>query len=70
MSKQSQQELKNELNTNRQLEGEIFDKIWKDLYKMSCKAGFKHVEIGDKFIKATDEHGRFKIELNVKVSMI
>ena len=68
--KQSQQEIKNEHNIPRQMEQSVFEKMFKDLYSICCKAGFQHIEIGDKFIKATDEHGNFKIELNVKVSIL
>ena len=52
------------------MEQTVFDKMFKDLYSLCCKVGFQHIELGDRFMKITDEHEKFKIELNVKVSII
>jgi len=70
MLKQSKEEQKNELNIKRQLEQSVFEKMFKDLYSICCKAGFQHIEMGDKFMKVTDEHRNFKIELSVKVGIV
>jgi len=67
---QTIEEKKNELNIPRQMEQSVFERMFKDLYSICCKAGFQHIEMGDKFMKISDEHGNFKIELNVKVSII
>jgi len=70
MSKQSIQERKNELNTDRQMEQKLFDKVWKDVYTIFNKAGFHGVDIGDRFIKVSDTHGDFKIDIKVEVRKV
>lgn len=48
-------------------EQRIFEKLYKDLFKVITKAGFKHVEHGDKFIFASSEYKNKKVELKISI---
>lgn len=66
----TKEEIRNAANVGRQLEQKVFDKLWKNLNTMICKAGFIDVEHGDKFIKVSDTHGDYEIDIKVEVRKI
>ena len=48
-------------------EQKIFEKLYSDLFQVITKAGFKHVEHGDKFIFASSDYKNKKIELKILI---
>ena len=48
-------------------EQKIFEKLYRDLFRVINEAGFQQVELGDKFIFASSEYKGKKIELKICV---
>ena len=46
----------------------IMDKLHGELYKVINKAGFEHVEHGERFLYASSEYKGRKIEIKIIVS--